>query len=64
MKVSGAPEVGDLVAHTYDDQRGIVCLGLVLKCLGIECWVFWTHSQEHTRSWHRRGVLRVVNEDG
>ena len=64
MKVSGAPEVGDLVAHTYDDKRGIVCLGLVLVCRGIDCQVFWTHYRGHNRSWHRRGVLRVVNEDG
>ena len=64
MKVSGAPEVGDLVVHAYDDKRGIVCLGLVFECKGVECRVFWPHSLGHNKSWHLQRALRVINEDG
>ena len=63
MRLSGAPEVGDLVVHTYDEERGITCLGFVLACRGGECQVYWPHYLGHNKSWHRRGILRVINEN-
>ncbi len=61
MKASGAPEVGDLVYHKYDKQRGFKCVGLVLKCSGIECSVLFA-SKSHPKCWVRRDQLWVINE--
>ena len=54
---------GDLVVHTYDEVRGITSLGFVLACRGGECQVYWPHYLGHNKCWHRRGVLRVINEN-
>ncbi len=43
MRLSGAPEVGDLVVQTYGEERGITCLGFDLACRGGECQVDWPH---------------------
>ncbi len=65
MKPSGAPEVGDLVVHTLDRQRGFSVVGLVLECRGVECKVLWTGLSDTTDApfnWYKRGLLEIVNE--
>jgi len=55
--------VGDLVVHIFDEERRITCVGLVLTCWGGECQVYWPHYLGHNKSWHKRGVLKVINEN-
>ena len=62
MKQSGAPDVGDLVIAKEDTRRGILCLGIVLQCRGIECQVMWG-STSLPVGWWKRNHLEVVNEE-
>ena len=61
MKVSGAPDVGDLIVHIYDKQRGISCPGLVVKCRGSECFITWAEKAA-AAGWWRRSDLVVISE--
>ena len=76
MKSSGAPSEGELVFHNYDQQRGIICVGIILETRGVECLVLWsndteleTHPLFRTRpgittnsiGWHKRTTLEVIN---
>ena len=61
MKVSGSADVGDLIVHRYDEQRGIFCPGLVVECRGIECFVIWANKAAG-QGWFQRKGLKVINE--
>ena len=61
MKDSGAPDIGDLIVHKLDVQRGISCPGLVVKCRGSECFVAWAEKAA-SPGWWKRNELVVISE--
>ena len=61
MKDSGAPEVGDLVAALYDEERGITCTGLVVECADRKCRVLWG-SESHPLGLWPNNSLKVIHE--
>ena len=60
MRISRGARVGDLVVSLYDEQRGLRCVGLVLRCRGTECLIKWG-SRSDPIGWWRRSQIRVVS---
>ena len=54
-------KAGDLVFANYDAQRGIQCVGLVLKIGRGEVKVMWS-SRHSPIGWWKDHQLRVVSE--
>ncbi len=51
-------KIGDLVTANYDEQRGIVCVGLVLDVRRKEAKIMW--SSDHSPiGWWRMDHLRL-----
>ena len=54
-------KIGDLVFANYDEQRGIQCVGLVLKIGRGEAKVMWS-STHSPIGWWKNHQLRVISE--
>ena len=63
MKPSGAPDIGDLVLAQDNSPSGnYPTPGIILKCRGIECLVWWAGPPDWNAHWWPRNRLKVINE--
>ena len=56
------PKVGHLVMLRPDAHGWVPeFAGIVVKCVGIDCYVRWTNGRE---AWWQRSQLEVISESG
>ncbi len=54
-------KVGDLVFANYDEERGLMCVGLVLEVKRKRAKIMWSSERSPT-GWWRHDQLRVISE--
>ena len=59
MKLSGAPEIGDLVKHK---NSTLVGSGLILDTRGIDLLVLWGTGTDLPPFWLKRRFAEVISE--